>query len=548
MRKAIQSIGVMLLSLTLFAGPAFGQDDVGMDTDSAVDITKEVIVGPGSVGISTKQDIMMSFGARTRIIPTSETDYDFGFEGNLQNPLLGGALGSGFFKEHVNETGWVNNNYIRNETQIYFNALPKDRKWSFYAALEFDRPMDVHVADARGGLDDKTSDFGLERIHGSYQLPANMRFHAGFDIWEIDGSQGGLVYGDDAPGFWLTGEYDAFDFNLGYFKLSENNFNVEPNMVADGKDDDRDLYAGYLDFQPGEGMNLRTFYAYDRMRNIPTGGLVQALSENMGQTPKTDAHYLGAYYTGDYGPLEVFVEGVYKFGEAADTGLEREDYDIAAYALAGDVAFNVNDMIKPHFGALYTSGDDDPADDELSGYTGVVNAQRFSRYFGGENTIIADTNFMLGTAVYGYVPEFYGNGTPVAAGGLQNFSGFGNGRGDNPGLTMTSVGVTVTPKRFLIYRTNVNSFWWNEDFVVPSFVNPVVVTPVESGYTGTEWDNEITLATSRHSFIKAHFSCFFPGEVIEDVTSARASLMIPGNGPESDDTAYRLGMELIWMF
>jgi len=404
------------------------------------------------------------------------------------------------------------------------------------------------VADDRGGLDDQTNDFGLERIHGTYQLPANMRFHAGFDIWEIDGSKAGFVFGDDAPGLWLTGDYEAFDFSVGYFKLSENNFNVEPNLAADGKDDDRDLYAGYLDFKPGEGMNLRTFYAYDRIRSTPTGGFLQALSENMGETPKTDVHYLGAYYTGDYGLLEVFMEGVYKFGEAEETALARDDYDISAYALAGDVAINVTDMIKPHVGVLYTSGDDDATDDELGGYTGVVNSQRFSPYFGGENTIIGDTNFMLGTAVYGYVPEFYGNGTPVATGGLQNFAGFGNGRGDNPGLTMTSMGVTVTPKKFLIYRTNVNSFWWNEDIVVPSFVNPVVLTPVDSGYTGTEWDNEITLATSKHSFIKTHFSFFFPGEVIEDVTSARSSLMVPGSGPESDDTAYRLAMEFIWMF
>jgi hypothetical protein len=544
----MQKLLVVFLSLALFAPLALAQDEVNMDTDSPVDITKDIIMGPGSVSIETKYDIMMSFGARTRIIPTSETNWDFGFEDNLEAPLLGGALDPAFFKQHANESGWVNHNYIRNETQIYFNALPNDRKWSFYAALEFDRPMDVRVVDDRGGLDDKTSDFGLERLHGSYQLPGNLRLHAGFDIWEIDATKGGFVYGDDAPGFWLKGEYENFDFNLGYFKLSENNFQVEPNLVADGKDDDRDLYAGYVDLNPAEGMTIRTFYAYDRIRSSPTGSFLQALTNNMGPVAKTDSHYLGAYYTGEHGAAEVFVEGVYKFGEAEDTGLAQDDFDISAFALAGDLAVNINKMFKPHIGVIYTSGDDDPADDELSGYTGVANTQRYSAYYGGETSIPADTNFMLGTAIYGYVPELYGNGTPVPTGGLENFAGFGNGRGDNPGMTMTSLGVTITPKRYLSYRANVNSFWWNEDINVPSFVNPQVVTTVDGGYTGTEWDNELTLALSRHSFIKAQASLFFPGSTIEDVTSARSSVMIPGDGPESDDTAYRLAMEFIWMF
>ncbi|MEZ4550522.1 MAG: hypothetical protein R2874_08635 [Desulfobacterales bacterium] len=45
--------------------------------------------------------------------------------------------------------------------------------------------------------------------------------------------------------------------------------------------------------------------------------------------------------------------------------------------------------------------------------------------------------------------------------------------------------------------------------------------------TGTEWDNEITLATSKHSFIKGQFCFFFPGDTVEDVTSALTSFRNP---------------------
>lgn len=134
-------------------------------------------------------------------------------------------------------------------------------------------------------------------------------------------------------------------------------------------------------------------------------------------------------------------------------------------------------------------------------------------YAGGENTIIGDNNWVLGTPLYSYVPEMYGNGTPVATGGLSNVTGFGNGRGDNPGLTMVSIGATVAPKPFIIYKTNVNIFNWNEDFEVTNFVNPMLgSTTIDAGYAGTEWDNELTLATSKNTFIKAQASFFFPGE------------------------------------
>ncbi len=116
--------------------------------------------GTGSVVSSTYGDIDFRFGARMRMIPTSESNWDFGFQDDLENPLLG-TLDPAFFKQHSNESGAVTENYIRNETQIYFNTMPRDRKWSFHAALEFDRPLDTVVADDRGGYDDRTSNFGL---------------------------------------------------------------------------------------------------------------------------------------------------------------------------------------------------------------------------------------------------------------------------------------------------------------------------------------------------------------------------------------------------
>jgi hypothetical protein len=364
-----------------------------------------------------------------------------------------------------------------------------------------------------------------------------------------------MVYGDDNPGFWLTGGDDAFSYNLGYFKLFENDFQVNPTDFDSAKDADRDLYAGYLTWKPNKDHKIQGFYTFDRIRNV---GLVDfkdsLINEALGTTPEdypdVDSHHIGAYYIGNLGNFELFLEGAYQFGSADDTGLGNEgfadDYDIDAYALAADLSFEFKGIftgfpLKPHLGVVYTSGDDDPNDDQLGGYNGNVNAQRFSQRFGGENTIIGDTNLVLGTILYGYIPELYGNGTPVFTGGLQNFAGNGSGRGDNPGLTMFSAGLTIAPKVFLIYKTNVNFFSWNEDIVVSNLTEAIAEdTTVSAGYVGTEWDNEITLATSKHSFIRGQFSWFFPGSMLKDVTEAL--------GARSDETAMRLATEFIINF
>ena len=498
-------------------------------------------------------------------------------------------LANTFLRVHSNESGAVDDGYIRNETKMYFNAMPRDRKWSFYTALEFDRPIDTDVVDNRGGRGDSGSDFGMERLNASIELVEGLRLHGGWDTWGLDVIEAAsMVYGDDNAGFWIKGDYDPIDFSFAWIKLKENDFQNSSAELDNDTDADRDLIAGYMDYHLREKDKVRFFAGWDRIRDVQTNDMTGYLASQAGladyagiygnngiagreaSSPDTDAYTIGGYYLGKFGNLvEVMFEGAYKFGSADDTGLkgvdngvniiQYNDFDISSFALAADVAFELKDAVgwhsfKPHVGFMYTSGDDDPKDDTLGGFTGITNAQRFSTMWGGENTIIGDSNMVLGTAIYGYIPELYGNGTPVFAGGVQNFAGIGSGRGDNPGLTMISGGITLRPKVFLIYRTNINAFWWNEDFYVADMVNPVVYdetsgalkkgkyTMVEGGYVGTEWDNEITLALSKNMFVKGQLSFFFPGSGVEDVTAALSG------GIESDDTAMRIASELIWNF
>jgi hypothetical protein len=538
------------------------------------DITKETIVGPGSVNVATKGDLLMSFGAQARFIPTWESKWDFGMADKVPS-FLDGSLNRRFFEVHVNEGGTVRDTYIRSEDRLYFNAMSKDRSWSFYAALEYDRALDTDLVDNRGGTVD-TSNFGLERLNASVDLPffgpdVDMRLHAGWDVWGLDyGDGGGLVYADDNPGFWVDGSWGKgqVTWSVAYNRLKEFSWKpgfsyvMKPSDPYYNLDSGRDVLAGWLKVKIDDNNSLKFLYAYDHIRNAPVRDFLNFTSASVGKPtigiigaaePEVDSHHIGGYWTGKYGIFQVFLEGVYQFGSADHTGLSRygyhENYDIQAYAFAGDISADLKEFfgfsVKPHVGFIYTSGDDDPKDGKLKGYEGVENAQRFAAAFGGENTIIADTNFLLGTALYGFLPEYYGNGTPVFTGGLQNLVGTGNGRGDNPGMTMVSFGITIMPEKFLIYRTNANVFWWNEDFYVGNWVNPkpglANYTKVDSGYVGTEWDNEITLALNKNVFFKAQWALYFPGDVMKDITKAMT-------GTKSDDVASRVAAELIWNF
>ena len=553
---------------------------VGLVTLLAIVLTATPLVfakGEGSFVIKAENGNTYRFGGQLRMIPTSENNWDFGLGTVVVTTPVPSALPPGFtieevarrnFKEHVNEAGNVAQGYIRTEARLYFNAEDSEGKWDFYSALEFDSVVDQDNVDRRG------RDYGLERVHGSVAIPGleQVRFHAGWDIYFLDAvtAGAGFLYGDDDPGFWLTGDFDSIEFKVGYHKKLENNFasrdeedflDKEAGIEADN---DRDIFSAMLTYHINDDNEVRFMGLYDRMNtrseseiDSPLTG--EPLTDQKGAD--VDTYRLGILYSGKLGIIEPEFEIAYQGGEAKDITTEfggtLPDQDIEAYALYGDVALNLTDVVgfkvMPHVGFMYTSGDDDPDDKDLEGYVGVANAQRFTPRFGGEDTIIGDTNVVLGTLLYGYLPEFYGNlgGTQqggVATGGLAN--GSIGGRGDNPGMTMIGGGITIEPKEFISYRTNFMWFELNEDFAVVNPSNPTGTPPealfgpanieIDSGTLGQQWSNSLRISLNRHVHIFCNATFFWPGEVVEDVTEAL--------GNENDKVAQRYAVALIWKF
>jgi hypothetical protein len=537
---------VVLLALALVASPL-------------------VFAKEGEFVIKSEDGNTYYVGAQLRMIPTSENDWDFGLGTQTIFAALGGADVN--FKRHTTEAGTLAQSYIRTEARLYFTGEDKDKKWDLYTALEFDSAVDQDNVDRRG------RDYGLERLHGSVAIPGleQVRFHAGWDIYYLDAvdAGAGFIYGDDDPGFWFTGDFDSIEFQLGYHKKLEDNFasRDEVDFLGDTAgvkaDQDRDIISGMLTYNINEDNEIRFMGAYDLMktRTDTTGAFGPFGTTDKGADVKT--YRVGLLYKGKLGIVEPEAEIVYQGGEANNAFNEfgdrpngsDDDYDIKAYALYADVAVNLTDAIgfkvMPHVGFMYTSGDDDPDDDNLEGYTAVANAQRFTPRFGGEDTIIGDGNTLLGTILYGYIPELYGNlgGTQefggVATGGLAN--GSKGGRGDNPGMTLIGGGITIEPKEFISYRTN---FMWiecNEDFSVNSTAPPAALggidpsVKVDSGTMGQQWSNSLRVSLNKNVHIFGNVTFFWPGEVVKDVTK-------DVYGEKSDDVAQRYAIALIWRF
>ena len=491
--------------------------------------------GPGSVEVSTEgpKGVSLRIGAQVRLIPTSESNWDFGMgdarvraNGTLATFADGTVLPAATldYTRHANEGGNVGSNYIRGENRIYFLAK-QENVWSFYLGTESDTTLENLSADrvSRGGT------YGIERLNGAVNLPwINSWFHGGWDIYHVDIDAFGLIYGDDDPGFWLKGKKDKWAWQLGYHKKIDAN---DENTQLKSKSQDRDLYTLRIDYLPSKNHDIAGIYLYDDLQAFDW---ISARPMN-GQNSR-----IGALYKGKLGPLSWFLEGVYQFGTIKklppESGLSGRKFDIRAYAGAANFVYDLSDKVgmgfKPHFALLYTSGDDNPRDSKVEGYTAAVAIQRFSTAFRGENTIPGDGNGVLGTSLYGWLPEYVGNQSPfLISGGV-----FTTARADNPGLTALQVGFDMTPFKKWLFRSELAYLRWNEKWA-----------PGANKELGFEWDNELTWNLNNVVQFKGQVAAFFPGKGIKDRTDFLKDGVLNGLGG-TRKAATRLGLEFIWVF
>ncbi len=517
--------------------------------------------GPGSVVIKTEGDISATFGAQVRMIPTYEQDWDFGVA-KKNSAVTSGLL-------HTNEAGTVNKSYIRSEDRLYFNFAKSDI-WDVYMALEFDDVLSSRTADRVRDVQGTFGSFGLEKLNASIKLPwIYSRFNAGWDNYFIlDVSDlGGLVYGDDDPGFFLNGGVANFRWLVGYHKKVEANRTLQgirgtpANIVNTGSDNDHDIVSARLDYTITKDTQVGLIFAWNHV-HAATANFVTA-DPCVGPTcPETDGYYLSPFVKASLAGFKFVAQYSHLWGDANKTNVvnaasgPQGNYEIDSNAVYADLAFDMTPWtgfrFVPHVGMWWTQGDDNPNDNKLKGYTGAANFQRFTAAFGGENTILMDGNAVFGSALYTFLPDQRGNqNSGVVAGGTNQ-----TGRGDNPGILLVGGGITIAPLKDWVYRTNAYYLRYNETFCsgTPAFSSSTgkvscpntstgVSQVIDKHDAGVEWDNEVLWWLDKNMVVKGQFSFLFPGDGIRQITKALAN-----NGTQPDETAIRLALEIIWNF
>ena len=517
--------------------------------------------GPGSVVIKTDGDITAKFGAQVRMIPTYEQNWDFGIREKTKglNP---------FFTTHLNEAGTVGSGYIRSEDRLYFNFAKGDI-WDVYFAIEFDDVLSSRTVDRSNQTPGDFAAFGIERLNASIKLPLIFsRLNAGWDVYTVDLDAGSLVYTDDDPGFNLVGGVANFDWKFGYHKVIESNRAIifpsiagSPPVITrnaetnTGYDNDRSIISARVNYTLFKDTKFGLIYALNDQKvrgNFPTGDFCGLVGGGNTTCQNVNAHFISPIFVGSFSGFKIAAQYSHMFGEAERMLVAGDKFDIESNAFFGDVAYDMTPWFGfrfiPHIGVLWTEGDDNPSDNKLRGYTGK-NFQRFTSSFGGENTILGDSNPVIGTLLYSFIPDLRGNqNSNLGVGGLG-----GTGRGDNPGILLIGGGITVDPIKNWSYRTNVYYMEYDQNFCLANVSAAGACAATSSGAPnlitnheiGVAWDNEVSWWLDKNMVVKGQFSFLVPGDGLKQVTKALINNAAIGG---SDETAIRLALELLWNF
>ncbi len=285
--------------------------------------------------------------------------------------------------------------------------------------------------------------------------PLRMRVGAAF--WLLD--QAGVI-ADDDPGFQLFLNFG--DLELRAWAMLQ----TESLRIGLSNDNDDVYYAfgGTYNLKPYK-FSLDVVYFRFRFRGASD-------REFAGQ--KIDTVLVMPAFSGSFGPITGLLQPMFLLGNVDSandrTPGSRSSYDVKAWSIAGSVSINLG-IVRPFFGFLYGSGDDDAGDGDLEGFSPLPQGE-ISNMGGRVFRQLTDSRFVGDRDI----------ATPALAGGLpgaQQFlhtvaspysdrvgretHPFTDSTYGNPGIILLPLGVEIFPVKghtitlFYIYRRVVDS-------------------------------------------------------------------------------------------
>lgn len=369
----------------------------------------------------------------------------------------------------------------------------------------------------------------LERAYIQYDVPnTGLTLEVGADLWTTD--QAGVL-GDDDPRFALFYKTGNLEFQAAAVIQTESlRFGLE--------NDNDDVYYTFgvdYDMKPWQ---FGLHGAYFRWRSEGS------LAANLGQ--KQDSVLIMPSVRGQFSIVKFLVQPMVIFGSAdrSDAGVAggaSRSMDIFSWGVIGAVEANLG-KIRPFFAFAIGSGDDDPTDDDLEGFsplpereitltTGEPEFEVLTRSpsWGGRDTRVpANANIGSGVEFMHTVGNPFGDRTGYTVSGLTTTY-------SNAGTFTLAPGIKIFPVKgheldlFYVYRAVMES------------------APIEASLGGVSVDEAMTHEVSafytwtinKHFNIEAFGSVYFAASGGQDIAEAVVCNEATGETCKGEDVGLR---------
>ncbi len=274
----------------------------------------------------------------------------------------------------------------------------------------------------------------------------------------------GFLFQDLQFGARLFGNRDnnKWQYNLAWFRRLEKDLNSGLNDVSEGlRDDDVVIANLYRQDWPTIGFVSQATVVYNRNREDtfffdPNGFIARPSSLGTEQPREYDVVYLGYNGDGHFGRLNLTVSAYGAFGDNDNTFTGRPS-DIEAGFVAAEASMDF-DWVRARASVAWSSGDDDPFDDESQGFDAIF-----------ENPIFAgaDTSYWIRQNI----PLIGGGGVALSGRNslipsLRSSRELGQSNFENPGLRLIGLGADFDLTAQHRVSVNVNELWFDDTTVL----------------------------------------------------------------------------------
>jgi len=280
----------------------------------------------------------------------------------------------------------------------------------------------------------------------------------------------GFLFQDSPLGIRLFGTRDnnRYQYNLAWFRRLDKDINSGLNAILDRglpaiRDDDVVVANLYAQDTPVPGFTSQVVAAYNRNREAgdvqydENGFIQRPASIGIEQGRDYDVFYLGYNGDGHWRRFNLSVSGYAALGDETRSTFTTGGGDIRAFFLATEASRDF-DWIRARASLLYASGDDDPFDDEATGFDAIFENPLFAG---------ADTSFWIRQPV------------PLIGGGRVGLSGrngvlnslrpskeLGQANFSNPGTVLLGIGADLDLSPTLRVSANANELWFADSATV----------------------------------------------------------------------------------